>query len=357
MSDYNLTYLEEGKLRWLDAKGRCMIISESGILNMAQGNPAKFSDGSENYVKSCVCDIGPEQDLNGYDKPWPAGGGKNLLPMTLENLKLNQSANGSWNGNTFTLHGISYAVGTDNGGNIISITVNGTATKYTLFRLCGEITFPIETILSGCPESTLNGFKLQAESSDNYPDVGQGVTLPADLAFTRIIIAVPNGASVNNAVFYPRVVDSSLEDQSFSPYSNICPISAHTSVTLNVADDDTTPTVSTDYTTALPQTVYGGTLDMVSGEGMETMANIESYDGEVINEPWLSSMDEYVEGNTPTTGAQVVYTLTDPIPFTTEGQEILSLYGDNVFSSMDDVTVIYLADTKKYIDNAVNSNS
>ena len=37
------------------------------------------NNGDESPVESCVVDIEPVQDLNGYDHPWPAGGGKNIL--------------------------------------------------------------------------------------------------------------------------------------------------------------------------------------------------------------------------------------------------------------------------------------
>ncbi len=47
---------------------------------------------------------------------------------------------------------------------------------------------------------------------------------------------------------------------------NIRPISGHDDVTVTVADDVDNPTVSETYTTTLPSTTYGGTLDVVSGE-------------------------------------------------------------------------------------------
>ena len=61
------------------------------------------------------------------------------------------------------------------------------------------------------------------------------------------------------------------------------------------------------YAIAFGQTVYGGVLDVTNGKLTVTHANIASYNGESINEPWLSSMDTYVPNTTPTTGAQVVY--------------------------------------------------
>lgn len=46
----------------------------------ASGSVASFPDGADDVpLKSLVVGIEPVQDLHGYDSPWPAGGGKNLL--------------------------------------------------------------------------------------------------------------------------------------------------------------------------------------------------------------------------------------------------------------------------------------
>lgn len=46
----------------------------------ASGAIASFSDGAKGLpLRSLVANIEPVQDLHGYDNPWPAGGGKNLL--------------------------------------------------------------------------------------------------------------------------------------------------------------------------------------------------------------------------------------------------------------------------------------
>lgn len=57
--------------------------------------------------------------------------------------------------------------------------------------------------------------------------------------------------------------------------SNVRPISGHTEVTVTVADDADDPTVSEDYTTALGRTVFGGTLDLVSGVLTVTWASVD----------------------------------------------------------------------------------
>ena len=87
-------------------------------------------------------------------------------------------------------------------------------------------------------------------------------------------------------------------------------------------------------------TVYGGTVDVVTGVLTVDRANIASYNGEVINEPWLSSMDAYAAGTTPTIGAQVVYELATPLTYQLTPQEIEALVGtNNVWSSSGDVSV------------------
>lgn len=91
-----------------------------------------------------------------------------------------------------------------------------------------------------------------------------------------------------------------------------------------------------------PGTVYGGTLDLVSGVLTVTMGQIASYAGETIGEPWLSSMDVYVPGTTPTAGAQVVHTLAEPQTYQLTAQEVSALIGGNtVWTDAGQVTVEY----------------
>ena len=119
---------------------------------------------------------------------------------------------------------------------------------------------------------------------------------------------------------------------------NIRPISGHDVVDVWVADDyDTTldPTISI----SLPNTVYGGELDVVTGEGAEC-PYYASYNGETLVGPWMSSMDKYEAGTTPTIGAQVVDMGGATTPFSTTPTPINSLVGENnVWSDGDTVEV------------------
>lgn len=72
----------------------------------------------------------------------------------------------------------------------------------------------------------------------------------------------------------------------------------------------------TGYGITTASNVYGMVVDF-AGDGTSypaytTVGHIDSYAGEEINEPWWSSIDEYVSGTTPSTGAEVVYTLETP---------------------------------------------
>lgn len=84
-----------------------------------------------------------------------------------------------------------------------------------------------------------------------------------------------------------------------------------------------------DYEVQLGQTVYGGTLDVVSGELTITHGYIASYNGESLPGEWISDRDVYAQGTTPTTGAEVVYEVASPTTVQLTGQQVTLLAGTN----------------------------
>ena len=107
-----------------------------------------------------------------------------------------------------------------------------------------------------------------------------------------------------------------------------------------------TPTAYEPYqgsttTLTLPETIYGGEVDAVSGEGSKEWGYIASYNGEALPGEWISDRDVYAAGTTPTTGAQVAYKLAAPEPFQATGaQPIPALAGENtVYTDGDSLTV------------------
>ena len=98
----------------------------------------------------------------------------------------------------------------------------------------------------------------------------------------------------------------------------------------------------TTHTVIFGETVYGGSLEVETGVLTVTHANIASYNGETINEPWISSMDVYEPGATPTAGAQVVYPLTEPQTVTLDPVTINTILGENnIYADCGDITVTY----------------
>lgn len=95
------------------------------------------------------------------------------------------------------------------------------------------------------------------------------------------------------------------------------------------------------YTLTLPETIYGGEVDAVTGVGSKEWGYIASYNGEPLPAEWISDQDVYAAGTTPTTGAQVAYKLATPEPFQATGsQPIPALAGENtVYTDGDSLTV------------------
>ena len=90
------------------------------------------------------------------------------------------------------------------------------------------------------------------------------------------------------------------------------------------------------HAAALPETVYGGTLDWRTGLLTVTHGHIESYAGEDVPDGWISSVGALIEG------AQVVYPLTTPYTIQLTPQQLVALAGTNtIYSTSGDTTVTY----------------
>lgn len=145
-------------------------------------------------------------------------------------------------------------------------------------------------------------------------------------------------------------------------YIWICQSSPNYSYNITPADGKSLWIGSTDdaryqhITTQLGQTVYGGTLDVVTGELVVTDGYIASYNGETLPSTWISDRDVYVSGTTPSIGAEVVYKLATPITVQLTPTEVKTLLGtNNVWADSGDVEVTYKADIQKYIDKQISA--
>ena len=163
----------------------------------------------------------PIQDLHGYSSPWPAGGGVNILPPP-----------------TSATAGASGTI-TDNNG-LLTISTTGEDVTFTI-RI-PEFTFAE----SGQKIELLNSFTngtvyfLNGSTQIDYFSLSfvnrvvseSSMSTLKGKTIDRYRIAV-NAQTLTNATFAMMVTDSSASAlTAFSPYSNICPISGLTGLSV-----------------------------------------------------------------------------------------------------------------------------
>lgn len=203
-----------------------------GVDTSYTGNPVSFVAANGGTMKSISVPLTYTQDLHGYDSPWPAGGGKNLLPTSVDGIK-SLNVNGAWSGNEYTFNGVKFTINTDQDGNVTGISANGTASADTDFTIVSLYTFPAGSYtLNGCPSGgSTSTYRIFATNWGS--DTGSGVTATLDGSTqSSIRINIKNGTTVSNQVYKPMVRLSSNSDASYAPYSNICPITGRTGLNL-----------------------------------------------------------------------------------------------------------------------------
>lgn len=75
---------------------------------------------------------------------------------------------------------------------------------------------------------------------------------------------------------------------------------------------DQTQTTGETYSISIPASagsIYACRIDPIAGTLISTTGHINSYNGETLPGLWFSDRDTYVEGGTPSIGAQVIYAL------------------------------------------------
>jgi hypothetical protein len=94
-----------------------------------------------------------------------------------------------------------------------------------------------------------------------------------------------------------------------------------------------------------PLTVYGSTLDVVSGE-LKVVPYYASYNGETLEGEWISDRDVYAVGTTPTIGAQVVNIGATPQTYQLTPTQVKSLLGtNNVWADTGNIELTYLTNS------------
>lgn len=207
------------KLIWLKASALA-----SAVYQTVTGAIATFTTLRAAPLRSLAVTMGPKQDLHGYANPWPAGGGKNVLPTLTE---------------AQTVNGVTATPNADG-----SITLTGTASAIAYFDLIKgfDSTAYAGYIVTGLPDDMASNssticYRISTGSSRaSLQDIQRGasgayvsntiVDNGTNLVFS---LRVNNGYALPNGglTLYPMMRASSAS-AGFEPYSNICPISGWT---------------------------------------------------------------------------------------------------------------------------------
>ena len=229
-SDVVQTYSASSEVP-ISGKGVAEALDTVAVSKTATGNPIELTDGADAPMVKCVTQITGSQDLHGYDKPWVGGAGKNIIPMTLSGIRA-RNVSGTWTDNVYVLNGITFTVLTDNAGNVTGIKANGTASNNTI------ISFPLFQMQNVLHYGTGGVDVINAYIYGGYND-GSWHPIPSigneQKSFTPeanknydVGIYIKSGYNAQNIVFYPMIRLSTESDPTFTPYSNICPITAYT---------------------------------------------------------------------------------------------------------------------------------
>ena len=166
----------------------------------------------------------------------------------------------------------------------------------------------------------------------NQP-AGGSFTVPSNCYYIRFVTYAEYGTTYGDdiAINYPATVTT------YSPYSNICPISGRTETSVTTRNEDNTETASA--TISFGTTVYGGQVDFKTGNVTVEWGYIASYNGESLPGAWISDRDVYAAGTTPTTDAEVCYELATPTTLSLT-PDILTMLKNNNSVSGDGVITI-----------------
>ena len=315
-------------------------VTESGAVVTFDAGTAGAS------ITDLSAEINAVQSFNGYSKPWAGGTGKNMF--LLRSTDYSKTLNGL---------DMSYLAASE------SFTISGLNSKTDAAWILYAPTMNLPSTLT--PGETYyfshnlpEGFYAQITYNKTGSGAGTLVYRAGTGAFGSVSFTVPSNFA-STAKFQlgvpasARQVDlsglhfcvSSQNIAAWEPYENVCPITGFTGMTVSQSGQDTSnPTDTAIDWTNEAGTVYGGTLDVTTGALTVTHGNIASYAGETLPGAWLSSLDEYTPGGTPTTGAQVVYELASALSYSLTGVAFVTLLGENNFwANTGDVTVVYPA--------------
>ena len=315
---------------------RRRIIASSPHLSHAEGAVASFPDGTDLPLKNLMVNIDPVQDLHGQANPYPAGGSANLLKSTPYGSAYNGAVGRDLK--TTTTNVMGYSVQSD-GKVAINVTTAWTGRLFATDALsAGTYSFRLWAGGSNNVRATwyvTDSDLVVTELVNNQSSTGWGNVLTRTVTEgQRIALSLSsNTVATLNTEFQ---VNAGSNIAPIVPFENVCPISGWDAVGVHNGN-------TVIATISLGQTVYGGTLNPLTGV-LTAYPYYASYNGETLTGRWVSDRDKYVAGTTPTIGAQVVDMSGTGTTYTLDPQTIRSLVGqNNIFADTGNVALEYWA--------------
>lgn len=197
-----------------------------GETAMVSGNPVTCLADAGSLLQP-VTVLEPKQEGSG--DPYPAGGGKNLLPC---------------DATTRTVSGVTFTVNSDG-----SITIKGTASAQIIYTIYGAtLNFPAGNYIAtqipnGVNEKYYATFYTKADNSSRVDIYGsdKSFTIEEGGCVQNFRIVVREGAVID-LTFYPMIRLASDSNATYAPYSNIRPISGWDAVSMTAAGLNLAPT-------------------------------------------------------------------------------------------------------------------
>ena len=202
-------------------------------------------------MPSLKVSVEAKQDLHGYDKPWVGGAGKNKCPIN--DIEVG--------GNTEEAITDKIPIGSQKTF-VISMNVariNGVAITNNALYVTQIITYDSNDV----QVDTISPSPITLESGSTTFQTS--FTVSDNASYMIINLRNRNGDGNKNTRKYNIQLENGSQPTSFEPYSNICPISGWDEAVVSDVDDVDNPTVTQTTTISLPQTVYGGEVDVVNG--------------------------------------------------------------------------------------------
>lgn len=223
---------------------RNILLRSAPHIETVSGSLAHFETDLVAPLKECKVYFEPKQDLHGYDKPWPAGGGKNLFNINA--IEQNPSDTAATNTTVRIFTPGTYVAGTSWSNwfqpnqitsysivdNVLSVGNNNVYGVGFAFELDPGTTYAISAT------STSGGVNVaHYDANGDYIETSSANILNSSFV-------TPSNAAVTVLTFYSRTtgVTSTFENiqlekssavTTYNPYENICPVEGWTGIDLN----------------------------------------------------------------------------------------------------------------------------